>query len=90
LAVKLRQMSTDPALWQEPGPGRRPHLLLKTIRQHLAVDGGLRYGEIARLTPDNGDPAYAKQKDRVRKDVEDDDVRWLFSSSGPGKIVPKG
>ncbi len=88
--AKLREMSTDPAVWQQPGPGRRPHLLLKAIRQHLAVDGGLNYGEIARLTPDGGDPAYVKQKDRVRKDVEDDDVRWLFSSSRPGKIVPGG
>ena len=85
--TKLRQASTDPSLWQPPKPGRRPHVLLKAIRQHLAIDGGLEYGEIARLTPDGGDSDYAKQKDRVRKDIEDIDVRWAFSSSGPGRIV---
>ena len=63
-------------------------MLLKAMRQHLSIDGGLEYGEIAKLTPDGGDSDSVRYKDRVRKDVEDDDVRWLFSSSGPGKNVP--
>jgi hypothetical protein len=89
LALELRQKSTAPAFAKEPSAGRPPNLLLKAVRQHLSKDGGLEHGEIARLVPDRGEGSYTRQKDRVRKDVEDvekgADVRWVFTSNEPGK-----
>jgi hypothetical protein len=91
MASELRQKATVPAFALEPRAGRAPKLLLKAIRQHLARDGGLDLGEIARLVPDGGDAMYARQKDRVRKDIDEidrgGDVRWDFSLNEPGKIV---
>ena len=91
MASELRQKSTVPAFALERRAGRAPKLMLKAIRQHLAKDGGLELGEIARLVPDGGDPTYARQKDRVRKDVDEidrgGDVRWDFYLNEPGKLV---
>jgi hypothetical protein len=80
MAVELRHKSTEPTFAQPPGRGHRPCLFRDTVWQHLSRDGGFDDRQIAKLAPYDEGADYDKQKDLVRKAVDEGqvDVRWRF------------